>query len=55
MLGGAINSSSNFKKRRYPDLICANYKLIDKIGNFKKKDSMILNYTKIKRKILLNF
>ena len=38
------------KKEDYPDLICKNYKLIDKIGNFKKKYRYDLKLYKIKKK-----
>ncbi len=55
--GDAIDSLYQIsKKENYPDLICANYKLIDQIGNFKKKNRYDLKlYNDKKKKILLNF
>ncbi len=45
-----------FEKSNYPDLICINFKLFDKVGNIKKKNRFDLElYKETKKKILLNF
>ena len=44
------------KNANNPDIICANFKVIDKVGNFKKKNRNDLKfYKKSKKSLLLNF
>ncbi len=44
------------KNENYPDLICSNFQVIDKVGNFKRKNRFDLkHYKKSKKKILLNY